>query len=182
MEQVAIENPVLNSPYWAPARRFRLTEDGITSEIVEARRVSSYFVPIPAPKKSGAHLAFDTEWTHDHVKENDEINHVRERVAIWRRGGYVGLTSTTRRLIEYWQRPDRDRQNAPDDPLNLVVEVCGQDHGDKATKVATARNLWVPAVNNHGACGRWALIEITDPNDTENPIRAPLASQAELPL
>ena len=51
MKQVVIENPILNSPYQEPRRHFRFTEEGITNEIVEARRVSSYFVPIPRPKK-----------------------------------------------------------------------------------------------------------------------------------
>ena len=51
MPQIVIENPVLNSPFDEPKRHFRFDEDGITNEIVEARRVSSYFVPIPRPKK-----------------------------------------------------------------------------------------------------------------------------------
>ena len=49
MAQVVIENPILNSPFAEPRRHFRFTEDGITDEIVETRRVSAYFVPIPAP-------------------------------------------------------------------------------------------------------------------------------------
>ena len=36
----------------------------------------------------------------------------------------------------------------------------------------TARDLWVPAVNNHGRFGRWAFLEITDPWDAGNLIRA----------
>jgi len=47
MKQVVIENPVLNSPFEEPKRHFRFTEDGITDEIIEARRISQYFVPIP---------------------------------------------------------------------------------------------------------------------------------------
>jgi type III restriction enzyme len=47
--------------------------------------------------------------------------------------------------------------------LNLIIEVTGEKKKDKAAKVATARSLWVPAVNNHGGFGRWAFIEITDP-------------------
>ena len=42
---------------------------------------------------------------------------------------------------------------------------------DKAAKVATARTLWVPAVNNHGGFGRWAFVEIADPWDAIGPIR-----------
>jgi hypothetical protein len=49
--------------------------------------------------------------------------------------------------------------------------VTGEKKKDKAAKVATARNLWVPAVNNHGAFGRWAFIEIDDPSDAANLIR-----------
>ena len=50
-----------------------------------------------------------------------------------------------------------------DDLLNLVLEVSGQARKDKAAKVATARTLWVPAINNHGGFGRWAFLEISDP-------------------
>ncbi len=110
MPQVAIENPVLNSPYEEPRRHFRFSEEGITNEIVEARRVSSYFMPIPAAKKRGKQLAFDTEWTKDRVEENKFINRIRERVAPWRKGGYLEVTTATRRLLDYWTHPDRERK------------------------------------------------------------------------
>ena len=51
-------------------------------------------------------------------------------------------------------------------------EVSGQARKDKAAKAATARTLWVPAVNNHGGFGRWAFLEISDPWDAKNTIRA----------
>jgi len=110
MRQVIIENPVLNSPYEEPTRHFRFDQDGITDEILEARRVSAYFVPIAQPRKKGKQRVFDTEWTQERLEENKFINRVRVRVALWRRGGYQGVTNTTRRLLEYWQRPDRDPQ------------------------------------------------------------------------
>jgi len=91
---VVIENPILNSPYQEPQRHFRCDEDGITNEIVEERRISSYFVPIPAARKKGKQLAFDTEWTKDRIEENDFVNRVRARVALWRSGGYTGVTLT----------------------------------------------------------------------------------------
>jgi type III restriction enzyme len=37
---------------------------------------------------------------------------------------------------------------------------------------AVARTLWVPAVNNHGGFGYWALVEVSDPWDAEGVIRA----------
>ncbi|MBP7868474.1 MAG: DEAD/DEAH box helicase family protein, partial [Firmicutes bacterium] len=108
MRQVVIENPVLNSPYSEPKHHFRFDEEGITNEIVEERRVSSYFIPVAKPRKKGKQLVLDTEWTEERIQENRFINQMRERVAVWRKGGYRGITNTTRRLLEYWQRPDRD--------------------------------------------------------------------------
>ena len=57
------------------------------------------------------------------------------------------------------------------DLLNLLIEVTGEKKKDKAAKVATARTLWVPGVNNHGGFGRWAFIEIDDPWNAQNAIR-----------
>lgn len=108
MTDVLIENPILNSPYREPTRHFRFGEAGITGEIVEERRQSSYFVPVPAPKKR-AQLPLDTEWTADRIRENEFINRVRERVALFRRGAYMGVTPITRRLLDYWTDPDREK-------------------------------------------------------------------------
>ena len=58
-----------------------------------------------------------------------------------------------------------------DDLLNLIIEVTGEKKKDKEAKVATARLLWVPAVNNHGGFGRWAFLEIDDPWNAKSVIR-----------
>ncbi len=110
MPPVVIENPILNSAFKEPKRHFRFSDDGITDEIVEARRISSYFIPIPKPKKKGKQLAFETEWTEDRIRENETINKIRERVNRWRSGGYIGVTRTTARLLEHWQHPGRERR------------------------------------------------------------------------
>ncbi|MCX6832162.1 MAG: DEAD/DEAH box helicase family protein [candidate division Zixibacteria bacterium] len=110
MADVLIENPILNSPYVEPKRHFRFDEEGITDEVVEQRRQSSYFVPIARPKKKGKQLQFDTEWTQDRIEENKQVNRIRERVGIWRQGGYAGVTNTTRRLLEYWSNPEREKK------------------------------------------------------------------------
>ena len=44
-------------------------------------------------------------------------------------------------------------------------------HKDQAAKVSTARNLWVPAINNHGGFGRWAFVEVADPWDAKQVIK-----------
>ena len=110
MPQTVIENPIINSPYLEPTRHFKFSDEGITNEIVEERRKSSYFVPIAQPRKKGTQLSFDTEWTGDRIEENKFINQVRERVEIWRKGGYQGITNTTRILLDYWKREERERK------------------------------------------------------------------------
>lgn len=65
-----------------------------------------------------------------------------------------------------------------EDLLNLIVEVTGESRKDKAAKVATARTLWVPAINNHGGFGRWDFIEISDPWDAQKTIRAKLSEKS----
>ena len=70
-----------------------------------------------------------------------------------------------------------DDGHGKDDLLNLILEVSGEARKDKAAKVATARNFWVPAINNHGGFGRWVFIEITDPWDAKNTIRAFMQGQ-----
>jgi type III restriction enzyme len=111
MTQVIIENPVLNSPFGEPTRHFRFDDEGITDDIVDERRISSYFVPIAQPRKKGnKQLQFDTEWTKDRIEENKVVNRIRQRVGIWRDGGYLGVTPTTSKLLEYWTNPDRERK------------------------------------------------------------------------
>lgn len=134
MSQAVIENPVINSPFIEPARHFRFTDEGITDEIIEVRRSSSYFIPIARPKKKGKQLAFDTDWTQDRIEENKFVNRVRERVKQWRAGGYVGTSTTTRHLLDYWNNDQRERrlffcQIEALETAIYVTEVAGK-YGD----------------------------------------------------
>ena len=99
-----IENPTLNSPYYEPKRHWKFDDEGITDEVVDGRRRSEYFMPIPASKRRGgsqAEFEFD-EWTQDRVEENAFTNQVREAASRWRKLGWPESTATTRRLLEYW--------------------------------------------------------------------------------
>ena len=135
MSQVVIEDPIINSPFDEPTRHFRFTDEGITNEEVDGRRTSSYFVPIAKPKKKGAQkLQFDTEWTQDRIEENKLVNDIRRRVALWRKGGYVGVTPTTARLIAYWTDPNREKklffcQNEALETVIYIAEVA-KKYGD----------------------------------------------------
>jgi len=110
MPQTVIENPVINSPFAEPEQHFRFSDEGITDEVIAGRRISSNFVPIARPKKKGKQLQFETEWTQDRIEENRLVNRIRQRVNLWRAGGYVGVTPTTARLLVYWTDPARERR------------------------------------------------------------------------
>lgn len=109
MPNVVIEQPIINSPFTEPDRHFRFTDEGITDEVVQGRRASAYFIPIPKAKKGGQ-IMFDTEWTQDRVEENPMVNKIRQRTAMWRQGGYQGVTPVTARLLAYWTNPEREKK------------------------------------------------------------------------
>lgn len=60
--------------------------------------------------------------------------------------------------------------------LNLIIEVTGEKDQMKVAKVKTATDLWVPAVNNHGGFGRWAMLEIRDIYEAQKLIRDAIQS------
>ena len=91
VRQVVIENPVINSAFAEPQRHFRFDAEGITDEIVEARRLSAYFVPIAQPKKR-ASSSSDTE-DQDRVEEqvHQRRSRTRGRLAGCRLLGHTHL-------------------------------------------------------------------------------------------
>ncbi len=101
MPDRVIADPILNGPYDEPALHFRFGDDGITDEVVKARRPSAYFVPVPRPRKRAAQLELP-ELTADQIEVNRQVNDVRERVALWRKDNYAGASPTSRRLLEHW--------------------------------------------------------------------------------
>jgi type III restriction enzyme len=151
MSQVVIENPIINSPFDEPNRHFRFSDEGITNEEVDGRRASSYFIPIAKPKKKNKQqLQFDTEWTRDRIEENKLINDIRQRVALWRKGGYLGVTPTTARLIAYWTDPDREKK----------LFFCQNEALETAIYITEAARKFGDA---------WIENDLRAANDTSNP-------------
>src|SRR5260221_7735261 len=105
-----IENPVINSPYEEPRRQFVFDNEGITNQTAEGRRVSTFFIPIAPPKREEAQLQIEGMMAADRMRPNVLINRIREEVALWRQGGYRGVSPTTRRLLEHWLDPTRERR------------------------------------------------------------------------
>ena len=109
MSKVNIENPVINSPFEEPQRHFKFNARGITEEIADGRRSSEYFMPFPKPKKQSGAAQLQFELPDRDLREaNAFINEVRIQVAAWRNSGYLGVTPTTRRLLEHWNNPENE--------------------------------------------------------------------------
>jgi len=100
-----IDNPIINSPFEMPSRYFEIV-DGDYKAPLPGRRPSDNLMPIPQPKKRVKQASFIS----DKAIPNEYINRVRERVEVWRRGRYEGVTRTTRQLLEYWTDPTRENK------------------------------------------------------------------------
>lgn len=107
-----MKSPILNSPYFEPGRHFKADERGLTEEIIDLRRPSSFYIPVPRSKTRQDKLDLNTAegaFGSELQKENDFINKVRAKVKDWRNSGYQGTTKTSRDLLFYWQ--DETREN-----------------------------------------------------------------------
>ncbi|MEX0612410.1 MAG: hypothetical protein WD738_17670 [Pirellulales bacterium] len=122
-----------------------------------------------------SHVVADTDsWEQKLAQTLEDMDEVRRYVKNHNLGFTIPYTING---DQHQYTPDFiaciDDGRGNNDLLNLLIEVTGEKKKDKAAKVATARNLWIPAVNNHAAFGRWAFIEIDDPWDAENLISTP---------
>lgn len=108
----AINNPILNSPYEEPRQHFGSDERGITDEIIEARRPSAFYIPVPRAKtlkKRAEQNVAEGAYGSELQKENEFVNKIRGRISEWRSRDYPGLTKVSRDLLRYWN--DETREN-----------------------------------------------------------------------
>jgi type III restriction enzyme len=107
-----MKSPILNSPYFEPTRHFSADERGLTEEILNFRRPSSFYIPVPRAKTKqyqlDLHLA-EGAFGAELQKENEFINKVRAKVKEWSEQGYSGITKTSRDLLSFWR--DETREN-----------------------------------------------------------------------
>lgn len=69
--------------------------------------------------------------------------------------------------------------NGDEDLLRLVIEIKGRRGEDAKVKADTMRTYWVPAVNNYGQYGRWAVAEFTDAYAMETDFQATIEAQVD---
>ncbi|MBV9142315.1 MAG: DEAD/DEAH box helicase family protein [Pseudonocardiales bacterium] len=131
MSDRVIDNPIINSPYECPSRHFAFDREGITNRIVDGRRPSSFFIPVPRPRKRGQQLELQV-FTADDIEQNEQVNYVRERVDAWRKAGWPNVTPVTRRLLEYWADPERDNK----------ILFCQREAAETAIFLAESATKW----------------------------------------
>jgi type III restriction enzyme len=125
-----------------------------------------------------SHVVLDSSWEAKLAETLEDMEEVSHYVKNFQLGFTIPYTLNGEEksyLPDYMIRIEDGR--GKEDLLNLVLEVSGEARKDKAAKVETARNLWIPAINNHGGFGRWAFLEIVDPWDAVSTIRAYLKGQ-----
>ncbi len=97
MARTTIDRLIINSPYEEPQRYWHYDRERRTFELVEGRRPAGYVVATPGSK------SFDDPGI---FVEIPLVNQIRPRVKAWREAGYPGVTSITKRLLEYWHDPE----------------------------------------------------------------------------
>ena len=105
-----LDNPVINGPFDPPARHFQIGPQGPTGTVLDGRRPSESWIPIPAARKGrtkGAEqVSLDFDVTGERREPNTLINDIRREVERWRLT-YNGVTPITRKLLEHWADESR---------------------------------------------------------------------------
>jgi type III restriction enzyme len=97
MAQTTIDRLIINSPYEEPTQHWRYERETRLFDLAEGRRPAGYVVASPDSR------AFDDPGI---FVEIPLVNQIRPRVKAWREAGYPGVSSITKRLLEYWQDPE----------------------------------------------------------------------------
>lgn len=97
MGKTTIDRLIINSPYEEPTLHWRYERETRTFEMKDGRRPAGYVVASESSK------SFDDPGI---FVEIPLVNQIRPRVAAWREAGYPGVSSITKRLLEYWLDPE----------------------------------------------------------------------------
>jgi type III restriction enzyme len=103
MSEFEVPEPIVCSPFEAPTEHWHI-HDEAPPELRRGRRPSVYFYPGPGGNTTADGAPVGT------TIELKLVTLVRSRLAEWRKDSYPGATRTTVELLEYWQRPDREKR------------------------------------------------------------------------
>ena len=96
-EQTSIDRLIINKPYEEPRKHWKYIRERRNFSREPGRRPAGYLVA------SGDSKTFDDPGM---FVEIPLVNQIRPRVKTWREAGYPGVTSITKRLLEYWTDPE----------------------------------------------------------------------------
>lgn len=108
-----MKSPILNSPYFEPSQYFKSDERGLTDEVVDGRRPSSFFMPVQRARTKEKQLELNLAegaYGSELQKDNEFINKIRGKIKDWRQAAYPGLTKISRDLLAYWKEESRENK------------------------------------------------------------------------
>ena len=91
-----IKQLIINSPFQEPNQYWEFDKTKKEHVLKQGRRPASYVINDPQNK------SYDE---YGIVKEIPLVNNIRKRIKEWKKGNYQGITTTTRILLEFWQKP-----------------------------------------------------------------------------
>lgn len=103
----AIEEPILNSPFYEPKLHWIYPKDGPPTK-AEGRRRAEYFWT--TARVMTGQLDLEGVGSSYGSEPLPLVNALRDDLRRWRKSNYEGATQTTRKLLQHWQRKDRTRR------------------------------------------------------------------------
>ena len=100
MSDYEVPEPILNSPFEAPAQHWHIVEGEDPVKRAGRRRAIYYYRDPKARNAQGQATGVAVEL--------ELVNRIRDKVEEWRRAFYPGASATTRELLEWWTRDGRD--------------------------------------------------------------------------
>jgi type III restriction enzyme len=147
MPTADLSNPILNSPYEPPTRHFELGDHGPTGNILEGRRPSESFIPIPVSRKTqkAETLRLDFDVTGERREQNSLINDIRREVERWRANNWNGVTPYTRKLLSHWAEREEEPvlfcQREAAETAIFLAEVAGRHGADYRKRLEPENEL-----------------------------------------
>jgi len=101
---IVVDDPILCNPFKEPDKYWFYNENGEPQQI-PTRRPASYFF-----KTKRAYTGQTTLFAEEQREDLKLINLLRNDVRRWRNSGYEMATPVTKKLLEYWSKPARERR------------------------------------------------------------------------